>query len=823
MKTTNLTHYLIAIFLLCISGITSCSDKNDSPDIPDVPENPNQPNNPGETTDSELYKSYDTTTNDLISLIQNDGISTNSELVEVARNYDNFVSAEEIEGIQYLYFKGNLEFFVDFNEECSISSEDDIETDDSELNNLMEELENFYSSPINSLSSKASSSRTTNHINYCATSKKILLWCPLDLETESSSINNQINEAIKALKNPTYRTTVPWSVTIKLGNECSVSDFKTFDQYDIVFVIVHGSIKGEPMVPKSFNVKMGTKGIIGKNRYNILTSKFLSDNLPSMPHTVIWTLMCHSIRENSALASVAEAKSVGDFFGASNNVDVSTSIRYFKPFYLRLGLGMNSYEAFSPEGKNFYNYSINTPHGIKEGVFGHNENLNGACFPLQHVRTAENGKPIGVWQTSIGVMAKVKNNNGPFKAGIKLENVDTGESTIKEMSDDNIDSSESKKFGDFFEETTYTFKTDGLEPGTYNYRTYITYPDGTTQYSENQGTLSISDIDPTKKYFELYYDRKYPFYLFLNGNNFTVSKVLCDKTPIEFRYNFPREEMLSTVSSCYGYHQFRIFYEGELEYISSPYDELGDTCKGGYFPFSVAELKLHYGGIKEISGDKNYRGNYILTIPFIKSLSYWERKNNSYLAIINLSHCSDLTTISCGDCSALSSINLDGCSNLTTIYFANSSTLSYVNLNGCSNLTTIEENAFLNCSSLPSIDLSDCSNLTTIGEHAFYGCTSLASIDLSDCSNLTTIGDSAFGDCNLSQITIPSSVKELGSGQGSFRTVYCYPNNPPAKHNPFDRECRIYVPSESFNAYSEAWGEWEYKNGIRTCVNIFPM
>ena len=190
-----------------------------------------------------------------------------------------------------------------------------------------------------------------------------------------------------------------------------------------------------------------------------------------------------------------------------------------------------------------------------------------------------------------------------------------------------------------------------------------------------------------------------------------------------------------------------------------------------------------------------------------------------------------------------------GCSSLESITIPESVTsIGGVAFYGCSSLasitipesvTSIGEDAFYRCSSLTSITIPD--SVTELGDYAFDGCDSLANITIGN--GVTSIGDWAFGGCDsLASVTIPDRVTSIGDsaftscsrlasvtiGEGvtsiggaafvdcsRLASVYCKPTTPPTgSGSMFDYNARlkIYVPTESVNAYKRAsyWSDYAY-------------
>ena len=162
-------------------------------------------------------------------------------------------------------------------------------------------------------------------------------------------------------------------------------------------------------------------------------------------------------------------------------------------------------------------------------------------------------------------------------------------------------------------------------------------------------------------------------------------------------------------------------------------------------------------------------------------------------------HCSSITRITIPErVNAIKDECFAYCKSLATATIPNS-------------VTSIGKHAFAYCSALAKLTIG--SGVTQIGNFAFCDCTSLQSVIIPD--NILTLGDDAFSGCaSLSSLTIGKGVTKIGDGAfydcKNLRSIYCKAATPPTLQGDyvFDgsiEERKIYVPTESVDAYKSAW------------------
>jgi hypothetical protein len=135
---------------------------------------------------------------------------------------------------------------------------------------------------------------------------------------------------------------------------------------------------------------------------------------------------------------------------------------------------------------------------------------------------------------------------------------------------------------------------------------------------------------------------------------------------------------------------------------------------------------------------------------------------------------------------------------------------SLTNIEIPNSVTSIGYRAFAGCTGLTSIEIPN--SVTSIGHYAFAGCSGLTSIVI--LNGVTSISYAAFFLCaGLKSIEIPSSVTSIDfgafAGCTGVTSIYCNAVNPPACyedsfHNDTKKNCTLYVPSGSVDAYKAA-------------------
>ena len=123
----------------------------------------------------------------------------------------------------------------------------------------------------------------------------------------------------------------------------------------------------------------------------------------------------------------------------------------------------------------------------------------------------------------------------------------------------------------------------------------------------------------------------------------------------------------------------------------------------------------------------------------------------SALTTLNCSRCAALVYLSCSGCSALTTLNCSGCKYLCILYLDGCAALTTLDCSGCDvylyglDLTGCVALTTLNCSGCAELEELDCSGCAALTTLDCSGCTVLYDLDLADCAALTTLNCSGSG------------------------------------------------------------------------------
>lgn len=131
------------------------------------------------------------------------------------------------------------------------------------------------------------------------------------------------------------------------------------------------------------------------------------------------------------------------------------------------------------------------------------------------------------------------------------------------------------------------------------------------------------------------------------------------------------------------------------------------------------------------------------------------------------------------------------------------------------NLAVVEKELFRGCEKLVQVTLPEYA--TTIGENAFRDCKALPSIELPE--GLTTIYNNAFRGTSLTQLTLPSTMKQIGDKiveKCKMQSITCLAVIPPVLSKLSEKKTPLYVPAGSVASYqtTKPWKDFK---------NIYPI
>lgn len=175
------------------------------------------------------------------------------------------------------------------------------------------------------------------------TKNKMLLWNPW--KSAGDFAINKGREKIISINRYLKKISNKLNVLPELYESDAVAGIKEFNQFDIVFILCHGTDNGEVILPiaKLKEVADLLKGKIKistnlSRRYRtdplatFTLSGFAFDELlPKLNRTVVFTMMCCAAKNNSSILKSCKSKNVADFFGADGRCELGALIDNYYP------------------------------------------------------------------------------------------------------------------------------------------------------------------------------------------------------------------------------------------------------------------------------------------------------------------------------------------------------------------------------------------------------------------------------------------------------------------------------------------------------------
>ena len=286
-------------------------------------------------------------------------------------------------------------------------------------------------------------------------------------------------------------------------NDFSPSAFKSFSQYDLVYIGSHGAKDGSILIPidyeslycDKYKYTKGEKTYINESEmtkdgisYHYsrkyfglvkdqlwalkLDKKFLDKNLPDLSNTIICTSMCYAGCKNSQFVQSAIKNGCPEFYGADDPVEGSGvgPMSFFKNFMLLFSSGSSANLAYNVGIKSMqktnakYNY-------LRYG----NTNVTYLIPFVTGVRdVSEETATLGVkFQYSLDIPGS-DNSETPNQYGLLLTNLDNNTETYYPLSNINVQNSSIIPVFNYYNALFANIYIDKLDKNTnYKYRSYV--------------------------------------------------------------------------------------------------------------------------------------------------------------------------------------------------------------------------------------------------------------------------------------------------------------------------------------------------------------
>lgn len=428
---------------------------------------------------------YEKVSGELYSYISSHEGATIEDIQEQLKKYPSSVTSEVKSNILYVYIDGYVYICdpykltsVDYSDVESVGA--DIEALIMEIDNALypdknstRSLEDYKGSYMNSSFTRSSNSIVT------LTKNKILFWDPFIPYRHNFYTNN---------------------MTVK----GELSDLKNCSNYDIVVLFCHGNPEGRVGIPARFSNEMvkkihydrGSSGTGGDTEELLfLTGGMMNMLFPNdLSHTMFFACMCYSDSESSSskgIRKVLKNKHVLSFAGANNTMD-NDVLDFFPEFAEYFYSGGSADQIIKQLFKSSRKTSpvskiYKTKSGIN-GIYSFNYDDKIIYKPIVNAMSNVNNQPragITLPYELAGNVSAISSSDPNLSVGFLFKNKNTGKETELEIEESTVTIHERYNYKELISRVELLGKTTDLEPGTYEYRTYLDV-DGNKTYSDEK-------------------------------------------------------------------------------------------------------------------------------------------------------------------------------------------------------------------------------------------------------------------------------------------------------------------------------------------------
>ena len=483
---------LFTVLLVLSSFIMGCSKDDENESV-------------FEAASEENIKTFEAISEDISTYLELNANATYEEIQDYLGKYSTQISSVVEDSFLYVTTPGGLEIQIDgyglsaMDDSDFKFNEDNFMTQVSTIDKSLG-IEDNNSTRAFALSDKYDTipiTRGTRNDERILNSRRIMLWAPWT-ELDIYEFQRTIHAIASA-----YHLDFEQERDEYIGNDCTFESMKLFNGYDIVVLVCHGNSRGQLVVPytSQWKTRIGKGARIGdiyvmnnkKYARDIVLDKDMASCLPNdMSKTILWTGMCYAFSKKSAIKEAVQKSNAADFFGATGKVDKNVVIPYLSQFAVRFYRGATTAEAFYPKTPRKTYYSYVTKSGEK-GLYckGDIDNVfyqYPICLPVKgNMLRGCRATPYNKAQTR-----SVTRASGNADAGFWIKNTETGKEITIPFSETSKVSYKTYNYGDIITSYIYECKTDELEMGTYEYKTYE-HINGHKYYSDETYVFSKTE------------------------------------------------------------------------------------------------------------------------------------------------------------------------------------------------------------------------------------------------------------------------------------------------------------------------------------------